>query len=125
MSQMRPKRRRKPAVAEIDPELIRLLDQSSTADDPVEAVIRLRAESPETVVPSPQRTEALADRVIARVQKRARSQAKYNVFRNLGSFVVSGTPGLIRELIAQPEVGGAMANRQPDSLFIAPIKKAP
>jgi len=37
-----------------------------------------------------------------------------NVFQQLGSFVVVAAPAFLAELLTQPEVHAAMANRQPD-----------
>jgi hypothetical protein len=36
-----------------------------------------------------------------------------HVFRNLGRFVVAADAAFLRELLAQPEVDSAMANRRP------------
>ncbi len=111
-----------PADVDIDPELIRQLDE---APGEVAAVLRLRGENASEIVPSPERTEELTHQVVGRVKKKLGAEARYNVFKNLGSFVVSGGPQLIRELIAQPEVVAAVANEQPSSPMIEPVRKAP
>src|SRR5262245_56813548 len=112
---------------EIDPELSRQLETAAAGGETVEAVIRLRAEATDAVVPTPERTEALTHAVIRRISKKSgtASELQYNIFRNLGSFVVAGPPELIREVIGQPEVAAAVANRQPSSAFIPPVQKAP
>ena len=37
---------------------------------------------------------------------------RHNTFRHLGSFAVAAAPAFIRELIRQPEVASAVANRR-------------
>lgn len=112
--------------SKIDPELIQQLDQTRAGNSLVEAVVRFRPDDPKQVVPSPEQTEELTQRVLDRVKKQiGKSEARFNVFKNLGSFVVSADPDFLRELISQPEVAAAVANRQSQSAVIAPVKKSP
>lgn len=112
--------------AKTDSELIQQLDNTRAGEPLVEAVVRFRPDDPKQVVPSPERTEELTQKVLDRVKKQlGKSEARYNVFRNLGSFVVSAEPEFLRELISQPEVAAAVANRQPQGALIAPVKKRP
>lgn len=108
----------------VDPELQRQLGAASASNKPVEVVVRLRPDDPAQVVPSPERTQQLAEKIMTRVTKRVGSAAaRHNVFTNLGSLVVSGSPEYVRELISQPEVAAAVANQQPDDAMIPPIKE--
>jgi hypothetical protein len=101
--------------AKTDPELIRQLDQASASEEPVGAVLRLRPGDPSQIVPSPEQTEQLAQKVLERVKKRVGGdEPKHNVFRNLGSFAIAAGPRFMRELLEQPEIASAMANRQPE-----------
>src|SRR5689334_21919615 len=88
-----------------DPELIRQLDAPTASNEPIAAVVRLQPDDPSEIVPSPERTEELTQQILKRVKKRVGSgESRYNVFKNLGSFVVSAEPDFLRESISQPEV---------------------
>jgi hypothetical protein len=115
------------SVPKIDPELMKQLDATAASqDDKVEAVIRLRPDDASQIVPAPEQTESLANDLIERVKGQVgESETHYNVFRNLGSFVVSAPPSFIRELICQPEVAAAVANRQPESAAMPPVETRP
>lgn len=107
-----------------DPELTRQIDLASTKDDAVEAVFILSPDDPSEVVPSSERTEKLTRQVLERVKKSVgRREKKVNIFRNMGSFVVSADPTFLRELMSQPEIAGAMANRQPGAASFGSVKK--
>ena len=112
-----------PSVS-IDPELQRQLDAAATSNQAVEVVVRLRPDDPSQVVPSPERTKELAEKVLKRVKKRVGNpETRHNVFTNLGSFVVSASPDFVRGLISQPEVAAAVANRQPGSAAMPPVEE--
>lgn len=112
--------------AKTDPELVRQLEIAAESKKPVEAVFILRSDDPSQIVPAPERTEELTREILKRVKKRARSsEHRYNVFRNLGSFVVSAPPTFLRELMLQPEIAAAMANQQPGEESVEPVKKRP
>ena len=101
-----------------------LMNQLAVADDgTVEAVVKLKPAGTQIVSP-PERTEKLTKRLLDRTSKKSgHKPERYNVFRNLGSFVVAAKPGFIRELISQPEVSAVIANQQVGSAMIAPVKK--
>lgn len=110
----------------IDPTLLGQLNSVAAGDEPVEAVVRLRPDRPGEIVPSPERTQELATKVIQRVGKRVGNPAtRHNVFSNLGSFVISAPSHFLRELIQQPEVAAAVANQQAGEALIPPINKKP
>ena len=94
-----------------DAELTRQLERAAAAGTPVEAVVVLRSRRD---VPDPARTEALARELVDRVQdSTGREAVDVHVFRNLGRFAVAADAAFLRELLAQPEVDSALANRRP------------
>lgn len=102
----------------IDPELQAQLAAAAGrgAAAPRQAVIQLRPEAGDTVVPGPERTHAIARSVLARVtRKLGREPRAFHVFPHLGTFVVSASTEFLRELLDQPEVQGALANRPGDA----------
>ena len=110
----------------VDTELVKQLKTASGDEELVEAVFRLRPDDPSEIVPAADRTETVASQLLERVKKKSgQPAARFNVFKNLGSFVVSAHPSFIQELMAQPEVAAVLANRQPGSALIPPVKKAP
>lgn len=115
------------STPKIDPELAKQLETTAASQDQkVEAVIRLKPDDASQVVPAPERTETLTNQLLERVHGQVgEPAARYNVFRNLGSFVVSAPASFIRELISQPEVASAVANQQPESAAIPPVEKRP
>jgi hypothetical protein len=119
-----------------DPELLRQLEKSeqqagaSAEPESVEAVFVLAesdragvsAESGDSVqsLPSPEETEAMVKRVVERVRAETGNRVELlNVFRYLNSFLVSGDPKAIRLMLEQPEIGSAVANRQPGKVELA------
>ncbi|HEY3135529.1 MAG TPA: hypothetical protein VGL29_05705 [Blastocatellia bacterium] len=109
-----------------DPELRRQLQAASSEDDAVEAVFTLSPEDSSQGFLSPERTEELTRQVLERVKSRVgRGEEKLNIFRNLGSFVVSAHPEFLRELMAQPEISTAMANRRAENEIDQPLKERP
>ena len=105
----------------VDKELMNQL--AAAHDGTVEAVVKLKPAGTQ-IVPAPERMEKLTKRVLDRTSKNSgHKPERYNVFRNLGSFVVAANPGFIRELISQPEVSAVIANQQVGSAMIAPVKK--
>jgi hypothetical protein len=94
-----------------DPVLSAQLAEAAAGDRPVQAVIGLRRDSGGAASADVGAvTEALLDRVTRATGSEA---LDYNVFGNLGSFVVVAPPTFIRGLLEQPEVESAIANRQP------------
>jgi hypothetical protein len=104
------------AKAKIDPELRRQLsDAAAAAVEPVEAVLRLRPTLRSTLPPPPQATRDLADLLVTRVAEELGAEKDaydYNVFPNLGYFVLSASAGFVERMLDQPEVASASANRR-------------
>ena len=110
----------------IDPELARQLDQAASTNSPVQAVLKLRPLQATQLVASPEHTTELANQVVKRVSDKLGEQVdRMTLFRNLGSFAISAAPKFLRELLDQPEIAAAFANRQPDSAYMAPINPRP
>ena len=110
----------------IDPELTRQLDQAAVTNAPVQAVLKLRPPQATQLVASPEHTTELANQVVKRVSDKLGQQAnRMTLFRNLGSFAIDAPPKFLRELLDQPEIAAASANRQPDSAYIAPMNPRP
>jgi hypothetical protein len=102
--------------ARIDPELRRQLSGSAAAEETlVEAILRLRPPTRSAQVPPPETTRDLAERVVLRVAGELGVPADaydFNVFPNLGYFVLSASPGFVERVLDQPEVASASANRR-------------
>ncbi|MDR7419259.1 MAG: hypothetical protein QN178_10160 [Armatimonadota bacterium] len=116
------KRRQHPRV---DPELLRQLDQHAADARPVEAVFTLRGGKTARSAKADE-TEAAVRRLLRRVEAEVGvPPVNYNVFRNLGTFVVVASPEFVRALAAQGEIATATANRQPQSMVIPPRARRP
>jgi hypothetical protein len=112
----------------IDPDLLAQLDAAATAgaSSLVQAVVHLQPEAAGEIVPRPERTEAIVRSLLARVTKKlGLDPADFNVFPNLGSFVISASQEYLRELLDQPEVGSALANRPRDAKPTPPSHRPP
>jgi hypothetical protein len=108
-----------------DPALKAELAAKADTGGEVQAVIKLKPDTPEQIVPTAERTCEIAEKLVARVAKKfGREASHFNVFKNFGSFVVASDAAFIRELIGQPEVAAVMANQQQQSAFIEPIVPA-
>ncbi len=91
-----------------DPELIRQIQTSN--DDRIEAVFSLDLPMKELLDPSA--VEQTASRILRRAEEVVGHKAHaVNVFKNMGSFIVSGDGTLIERIIEQPEIAKAVANR--------------
>lgn len=113
------------AVAKTDPALNQQLDEATEGRE-IEAIVKLKPDSPGDIVPTAPRTTEITEKLLKRVARTVGKPAsRFNVFKNFGSFVVSSDPVFIKELMAQPEVATVMANRQYESAFIEPIKSKP
>jgi hypothetical protein len=103
------------AKARIDPELRRQLDGAAAAEaSAVEAVLRLRSTT-RSLAPPPEATRDIAELLVNRVAAElgvTSEEYDYNVFPNLGYFVLSASPGFVARVLDQPEVASASANRR-------------
>jgi hypothetical protein len=105
----------------MDPVLLRLLEAPGNADTLVSAIFRLRpAEASQPALP-PRETERQASLLVDRVSREVGEPAeRVNVFKSLGSFVVRARPVFLRELLRQPEIEAALANRVDEELMVKP-----
>jgi len=98
--------------ANVDPELLRQLD-AAAPDDLIDAVLVLELSAEPA---PPDQIEETVRGIVARVESEAGSAiSEFNVFPNLSSFVVRATPQIVEDLISQPEVGSALANRSSEA----------
>lgn len=98
----------------VDPKLSEQLERASAEQSTVQAVFSL--DLPKKKLLEPEEVQAAAERVLQRVEQTVGAKAHdYNVFRNLGAFVVEADEPFIRALIDEPEIASATANRQSDS----------
>jgi hypothetical protein len=105
-----------PSRDKVDPELRRQLSGSAAAEArPVEAILRLRPTPRSAVAPPPRATRQLAELVVSRVAEElgvAQEDYDFNVFPNLGYFVLVAPPVFVERVVDQPEVASASANRK-------------
>ncbi len=94
-----------------DPELIKQIDSVKADNEQIQAVFSL--DLPLKKLLDPKQVEDTTHRVLQRAQERAGSQAEdVNIFENLGSFSVSADASVIRQIIDDPDIKTAVANRQ-------------
>lgn len=107
------------ATKKIDPELISQLERVAATSEPVEAVMVLKPEKRSQVAAMPEDAERITEELIERVKKSTKTKdVEYNVFRYLGTFVVAASAPFVRELLKQPEIASAMANRRSEGVEI-------
>lgn len=112
MSRM-PKRSRR--STRVDPELVRQIAEaekrvSGAASAEVQAVFFLDPASATTG--DPKEVDTRVRKLLRRVERTSHERpAVVNVFGNLASFVVQAPPAFLRDLIEQPEISHARANR--------------
>jgi hypothetical protein len=108
-----PRRPRRPT--RVDPELARQIAEaekqvSVSASPEVQAVFFLDPAS--ATSNDPKEVDARVRKLLRRVEQTSHERpAVVNVFGNLGSFVVQAPPAFLRDLIEQPEIRHARANR--------------
>lgn len=110
----------------VDPELTRQLSGASLSAETLSAVFTLRPARLKGT--SPEGVETLTHQILERASQSAGvAVSDVNVFRNLGSFVVSARAPLIQALLDAPEIASATANRRPpgESIRIEPRDKHP
>jgi hypothetical protein len=112
--------------AKVDPILLQQLNTGAASAAPLEAVIMLRPDDPSELAAPPNRAVEMTHQVLERVEKQTGTGAdRVNIFRNFGSFAISAHPDFLRELLRQPEVASAMANKRSTQAYIQPIDVEP
>ncbi len=99
-----------------DPELLRQIDAVETDDDSIQAVFSLAL--PMKKLLDPKQVEETTNQVLERAEKEVGSKPKnVNIFKNLGSFTVSADASFIRQIIDDPDIDSAVANKQPKKIL--------
>lgn len=118
--------------ARVDPELLRQLNKDASDAHPVEAVVFLRVENGKRKPAGASKkvsrgtksagsngatalgsTETRVKDLLRRAEMHSGSHPKdFNIFGNMGSFVVIAEPAFLKALMKEPEVESMVANRQ-------------
>lgn len=94
-----------------DPELLRQIDDVNNNNDSIQAVFSL--DLPMKKLLDPKQVEETAYQVLDRAEKEVGSKPKdVNIFKNVGTFVVSANASFIRNIIDDPCISSAVANKQ-------------
>ena len=94
-----------------DPELLKQIDSVATDNEEIQAVFSLAL--PMKQLLDPQQVVETTNQILERAEKDAGSKPNnVNIFKNLGSFVVSADASFIRRVIDDPEIASAVANKQ-------------
>jgi transposase len=101
------------APAQVDPSLLRELEDAERAARPLEAVVFLRrGEAAGT--PTPDQTERDVAKLLRSAERDTGERAAaVNVFRNLHSFALAASPSFIRSVLRDERVASARSNRGP------------
>lgn len=98
-----------------DPELLRQIASYETNNEEIEAVFSLAL--PMKKLLDPAQVVETTHQVLKRAEKVVGSKAKdVNIFKNVGSFVVSGDASFIRQIIDDPDIASAVANKHPKKI---------
>jgi len=101
------------AGPKVDPALAAELEKMSAGEETLDVVVQLLPEELDSPALSPERTEEVTRQLLTRIAgKIGVSATDVNVFKHLGSFVVSAPKAFIRELVDQPEIAAAVSNRR-------------
>lgn len=115
----------KPQVKK-DRELLKQIARARAGKEDVQAVFRLRPSDPSQKFVSPEQTEGIVNQLMKRVEQETGSAPRnFNIFRNLGTFVVVASADFVSKVMEQHEVASAIANQQPTGMFIPPRDKRP
>ena len=111
--------------AKVDPELIKQLDAAAAGHKPVGAVFTLKVGDGQKFLP-PEEVEAIVERVVKRAEVQAGTPpVRVNVYKNLGTFMVSAPPPFVRTLMDQDEISTAAAKPEPEDALIRPVYSRP
>lgn len=103
---------RNEAAPEVDPSLLRELEEAERGQRPLEAVLVLRRSHAGAAAPTPEQTERAVAGLLERAERATGERpAAVNVFRHLESFALAASPGFIRSLLGDRQIASARANR--------------
>ena len=98
------------APGQIDPELLRQLDDAKSSGEPVQAVVKLRRTAGKA--PEPAAVEKETQRAVDRtIEATGERPDDVHVMGRLSVAYVSGSEKFLREFVEQPEVASAVANQ--------------
>lgn len=107
------------ALGQIDPELLRQLDEAEVSGDRVTAVVTLSRTA--GTAPNPTIVEEQTRRAVDRTtQTTGENPGDVHVMGRLSVAYVSGSEKFLREFVEQPEVVAAVANQTSTSRVAAP-----
>jgi predicted mannosyl-3-phosphoglycerate phosphatase (HAD superfamily) len=99
------------AAVPTDPELLRQLDDAKTTGEPVAAVLQLKRTRGKA--PDAAKVEAQTREAIARATKATGEDPHdVHVMGRMSAAYVTGSEKFLRELVEQPEIAGAVANKR-------------
>jgi hypothetical protein len=102
-------------LSQVDPELLRQLDEASDSDTPVTAAVSVRRKR--GVPPDPAKIDANINTAMARAKRMTGAEpSRVQVMPHIAVAYVEAPGRLIRALIDQPEVTGAAAGRPTDKM---------
>jgi hypothetical protein len=105
------------APPEVDPSLLRELEDAEQAQRPLEAVVFLRRPGTGAATPTPEQTESAVARLLRNAERDTGERpAAVSVFRNLNSFALAASPSFIRSLLRDERVASARSNRGPSAV---------
>jgi chaperonin cofactor prefoldin len=93
-------------------ELRRQLEAAKSDNEEVQAVVSLQPPAAAQRFLTPDQTVELTQRLLRQVeQETGQAPTDFNIFENLGSFVVSASPEFIERMLQHDEVATAVPNR--------------
>lgn len=110
----------------IDKNFAQQLDSADLDGRSLQAWFQLKADHPDELAPSPERTKELANDLVSRVGKSTGEEPEnVQILDQLGSLRVKARPDFIRVLSTQPEVQSARATNTAGYELIRPVKSEP
>lgn len=110
----------RPADPHVDPELARQLSES-TPEGTLSAVFTLRTPAGLPFLGAAETQELVQKILHSQAALAKQSFERLKVFANTQSFALEGPPELIRKILHHPSVASAIADRQSQSMLIAPV----
>ena len=99
-----------------DPELLRQIDSAADNNEYIQAVFSLAL--PTKKLLDPQQVEETTNQVLHRAEEEVGSKpSDVNIFKNMGSFVISADASFIQKVIDDPDVASAIANKKGKALL--------
>ena len=104
-----------PDFSRVDPELLRQLDEAKDSETPVAAAVSVRRKR--GVPPDPAKIDANINTAMARAKRMTDTEpSRVQVMPHLAVVYIEAPVRLIRALLDQPEVTGAIAGRPDEEM---------